>query len=154
MIAVVQRIAEGAITADGVKTGACGQGLLILLGVAREDTEADVRLLCDKIARLRIFEDENGRMNRSVIDVCGTVATVSNFTLLADYRRGNRPDLFGAAPPEVAFPLYDRFCELLEAQVGRGIRGVFGADMQIATALAGPVTVVLDSRVLKKERNP
>ena len=153
MIAVLQRIRHACVVADGVESGRCEQGLLILLGVGVSDTEEDVRLLADKIPRLRIFSDENGKMNISLLDIGGGALIVSNFTLHANYSHGNRPDYLSAARPEQAIPLYEAFIEAIK---GQGIPvgcGVFGADMQIDMAADGPVTIVMDSENLKRGRN-
>lgn len=151
MIAVIQRIDSAAVTVDGAETGRAGRGLCILLGVAREDTRTDAELLANKIAKLRIFTDENDKMNLSVLDVGGEVLVVSNFTLLANYSHGNRPEYFGAAEPGVANELYEYFASLMEAQVGHVGRGVFGAHMLIDIQANGPVTIVMDSEKLKKK---
>lgn len=153
MIAVLQRIRHACVVADGVESGRCERGLLILLGVGVSDTEEDVRLLADKIPRLRIFSDENGKMNISLLDIGGGALIVSNFTLHANYSHGNRPDYLSAARPEQAIPLYEAFVEAIK---GQGIPvgcGVFGADMQIDMAADGPVTIVMDSEKLKRGRN-
>ena len=150
MKAVVQRVSRAEVRVDGAVCGSCGAGLFILLGVADGDTREDAELLAGKIARLRIFCDDEGKMNRSVTDVGGGALVVSNFTLLANYRHGNRPDFFGAAAPAEANGLYEYFTELLRAQVGEVGTGIFGADMKIDAACDGPVTIVLESEVLKK----
>ena len=150
MIAVLQRVKNAAVTADGVFSGAIDGGLMILLGVLTGDTEEDARLLAEKIAKLRIFTDENDKMNLSVTDVAGGALVISNFTLAANYAKGNRPDYLNAAHPSVAEPLYRRFIELLAERVFRVETGRFGADMQITMTADGPVTIVMDSCVLKK----
>lgn len=150
MIAVLQRVKRAAVTADGVPTGEIGVGLMILLGVLSGDTEADARLLAEKIAKLRIFSDENDKMNLSVTDIGGGALVISNFTLAANYAKGNRPDYLNAAHPSVADPLYRRFIELLGERITRVETGRFGADMQIDMTADGPVTIVMDSAVLKK----
>lgn len=152
MIAVLQRIKNAVVVADGEESGRCGHGLLILLGVGTEDTEEDVRLLADKIPRLRIFCDENGKMNISLQDVGGGVMIVSNFTLHANYSHGNRPDYLAAARPEQAIPLYESFIAAMRAQGIPVACGVFGADMQIDMHADGPVTIVMDSEKLKRGR--
>ena len=123
---------------------------MILLGVLSGDTEEDARLLAEKIAKLRIFSDENDKMNLSVTDIGGGALVISNFTLAANYAKGNRPDYLNAAHPSVAEPLYRRFTELLGERVLRVETGRFGADMQIDMTADGPVTIVMDSAVLKK----
>ena len=145
MRAVVQRVSRASVTADGADRGAIGQGLFILLGIAPEDREEHARFLAAKIAKMRIFADENGRMNRSLLDTGGCAAVVSNFTLYANATHGNRPDFFGAAPPDMARGLYEVFVQSLSACVKQVIFGVFGADMQIDCACDGPVTILLDT---------
>ena len=148
MIAVVQRVSSASVDVDGKTVGRFGRGFLILLGVAGGDDTADAEALALKISKLRIFEDGTGKMNRSVSDVGGGALVVSNFTLLADYRHGNRPSFTGAAAPDEAKRLYEYFSARLAAcgiPVGNGI---FGADMQVALCNDGPVTLTLDSRVL------
>ena len=149
MIAVIQRVQNSSVTIDGNLRGACSKGLMILLGVAKGDTQEDAKLLATKIAKLRIFSDENGKMNLSVKDVDGEVLVVSQFTLLANYKKGNRPDYFGAAEPSVATPLYEYFVELMRAEVKHVGTGEFGADMQVSILNDGPVTIVMDSNLLK-----
>ncbi len=151
MIAVIQRTDSSTVTVDGKCVGKAGRGLCILLGVAREDTRQDAELLAAKISKLRIFSDENDKMNLSVTDVGGEVLVVSNFTLLANYSHGNRPEYFGAADPEAANELYEYFASLMEAQVGHVGRGVFGAHMLLDIQGNGPVTIVMDSEKLKKK---
>ncbi len=153
MIVIVQRVQSAAVAVDGEICGSCEKGLLLLCGVAKGDTEQDARLIADKIVRMRIFEDENQKMNLSVADVGGSVLAISNFTLCADYRKGNRPDYFGAADPISAKALYAYFCDLLSEQIPTQ-RGVFGADMKIDVLCDGPVTISVDSRVLRRSREP
>ncbi len=150
MKAVIQRVKQAAVISDGVPTGACEAGLFILLGVAAGDTEEDARLLAEKIAKLRIFSDENGKMNLSVQDVDGEALIVSNFTLNANYAKGNRPDYFAGAAPEEAKRLYLYFVDLIAARVRHTGCGVFGADMQITSVCDGPVTICMDSERLRK----
>lgn len=146
MIAVIQRVSSASVSVDGRQTGAVGAGLMILLGAARGDTESAGERLANKIAKLRIFEDENGKMNRSVCDIGGGALVVSNFTLLADYSHGNRPNYLAAEAPERARQLYDDFCNRLGALLPAGVQtGVFGADMQVSIENDGPVTIVMDS---------
>ena len=152
MIAVLQRVRKAAVSVGGELRGRCGRGLLVLLGVDVNDTEEDARLLCEKIANLRIFEDENGKMNLSAVAVGGEALVISNFTLLANYSHGHRPDYLRAARPEQAEPLYLHFAELLRARLPSVACGVFGADMQLDIAGDGPVTIVMDSAVLRKGR--
>ena len=149
MIAVIQRVQNSSVSIEGKINGECSHGLMILLGVAKGDTELDAKLLATKISKLRIFCDENGKMNLSVKDVDGEVLVVSQFTLLANYKKGNRPDYFGAAEPPAAIPLYEYFVELMRAEVKHVGTGVFGADMKVSILNDGPVTIVMDSNQLK-----
>ena len=149
MIAVIQRVKHSRVHIDGNLNGECQMGLMILLGVAKGDTEEDARLLATKISKLRIFCDDNGKMNLSVKDINGVVLVVSQFTLLANYKKGNRPDYFGAAEPSVAIPLYEYFVELMKNEVKHVGTGIFGADMQVSILNDGPVTIVMDSNQLK-----
>ena len=151
MIAVIQRVLKTSLVADGAPYSEIRYGFLVLLGVLSGDDETDAKLLADKIVKLRVFSDENGKMNRSLADVGGEVMVVSNFTLAANYRHGNRPDFLRAAPPAEADRLYCRFVQLV---IDAGVptkTGVFGADMQIQTTADGPITIVMDSAVLRKE---
>lgn len=150
MIAVLQRVENAAVTSDGVPTGKIGAGLMILLGVLGGDGEEDALLLAEKIAKLRIFTDEADKMNLSVLDIGGGALVVSNFTLAANYARGNRPDYMNAAPPTVAEPLYQHFVSLLADRIGEVATGRFGADMKITMTADGPVTIVMDSTLLRK----
>ena len=148
MIAVIQRVKEATVYADGELSGSIGKGLYILLGVKKGDTERDAHLLCEKISKLRIFCDENDKMNLSVMDVDGEIMVVSNFTLCANYSHGNRPDYFGAASPNEAIPLYEYFLKIISEKVKKTASGKFGADMQTDMITDGPVTIVMDSEVL------
>ena len=149
MKVVIQRVMRASVTADGVPAGKCGHGLLLLVGVVPADTAHDAELLAAKIAKMRIFTDENDKMNLSVLDIGGSVLAVSNFTLAADISHGNRPSFIGAAKPELATPLYEHFCEALRAAGVPVETGVFGADMQIDTVCDGPVTILADSDLWK-----
>ena len=149
MIAVIQRVQNSSVSIEGKINGECSHGLMILLGVSKGDTELDAKLLATKISKLRIFCDENGKMNLSVKDVDGEVLVVSQFTLLANYKKGNRPDYFGAADPQDAIPLYEYFFELMRAEVKHVGTGVCGADMKVSILNDGPVTIVMDSNQLK-----
>ena len=149
MRALLQRVTEAVVRVDGEVVGSCGHGYLILLGVAPEDDDAVARKLWDKIKNLRVFDDEAGKMNLSLLDVDGEVLVVSQFTLYANARRGNRPSFTQAAGPEVGNALYERFCELAEADVPCG-RGVFGANMQVSLTNDGPVTIWLDTEELAR----
>ncbi len=144
MRAVVQRVSEAAVRVEGSVSGAIGLGLLVLLGVARADGEGEAERLAGKVARLRIFPDAEGRFDRSVLDVAGGVLVVSQFTLLADTAKGNRPSFVEAAPPEQADELYGRFCDALRTLGVPVETGVFGARMQVALVNDGPVTIVLE----------
>jgi len=143
--AVVQRVREASVRVGGEVVGTCGAGLVILLGVAEGDDDAGAERLAGKVARLRIFANDDGRFDRSLLDVGGEALVVSQFTLIADTRKGNRPSFTGAAQPEVAEPLYERFCAALEREGVRVARGVFGARMEVSLVNNGPVTIVLDS---------
>ena len=149
MKAVIQRVTSATVHVDGELIGSCGHGLLILLGVAQGDTEEDLERMLQKIVKLRIFEDENGKMNRSVQDVDGELLVVSQFTLLANYKHGNRPDYLGAAAPAEANRLYELFVERAGAHVRHVGHGKFGADMKVSLLNDGPVTIVMESDVLK-----
>lgn len=151
MIAVLQRVKRAAVRVEGEVVGDCAHGLLVLLGVAKGDGEEDARALAEKIVALRIFEDENQKMNLSLADIDGEMLTVSNFTLLASYKKGKRPDYFAAASPEEANRLYEYFCSLVGEKIRRAEKGIFGADMEIETVCDGPVTIVMDSNVLLKK---
>jgi D-aminoacyl-tRNA deacylase len=142
--AVVQRVSEASISVGGEVVASCGRGLAILLGVAAGDDEAVAERLAGKIARLRIFENEEGRFDLSVQDVRGEALVVSQFTLIADTAKGNRPSFTAAARPEVAEPLYERVCAALEREGVRVARGVFGARMEVSLVNDGPVTIVLE----------
>ncbi len=152
MIAVLQRAAAASVAVEGKTVGTIEKGLLVLLGVGEEDTEQDAELLAAKVAKCRIFTDENDKMNLSVQDVGGGVLVVSNFTLLANYRRGNRPDFMGAAAPERANALYVYFTELMRREVAHVATGEFGAHMEIDLCADGPITIVMDSNVLKQPK--
>ena len=146
MRAVVQRASRGRVVVDGAVSGEIGKGLVVLLGVARDDGEQDARLLADKVAGLRVFEDALGKMNLAVGEVGGGVLVVSQFTLLGDVRKGNRPSFTDAAPPEAANALYERFCALLREKGLTVATGVFRAHMDVELVNDGPVTILLDSR--------
>jgi len=146
MRAVVQRVRRAKVTVDGSTTGEIGLGLLVLLGVAHDDREADVNYLADKVAGLRIFEDQDGKMNRSVVEVGGSVLAVSQFTLYGDVRRGKRPSFDAAAGPEAARRLYELFVERIAVAGLRCQTGRFQAMMQVELVNEGPVTILLDSR--------
>ena len=152
MKAVIQRVSSARVVVDGECVGSCGNGYMILLGVAAGDTEEDAELLCRKIVNLRIFRDENDKMNRSLKDIDGEMLVISQFTLLANYRHGNRPDFLESARPEAANRLYEYFKSLAAREVRRVESGVFGAHMEVTLTNDGPVTIVMDSDVLKKKK--
>lgn len=152
MKAVIQRVLHASVVVDGQTVGSCKEGFMILLGVAQGDTELDAELLCKKIVNLRIFQDENGKMNRSIKDIDGEMLVISQFTLLADYRHGNRPDFLASAKPDEANRLYEYFKLLASKEVRRVESGVFGAHMDVSLLNNGPVTIVMDSDVLKKKK--
>lgn len=153
MRAVIQRVCYASVTADGVLTGQIGKGLFLLLGVFAGDTEKDALRLSEKIAKLRIFSDADGKMNLSVNDVGGGALVVSNFTLCASYEHGNRPDYLKAAKPGEANRLYETFLTSLRQRIPEVAAGVFGADMRIHCEADGPVTIVMDSELLRKGKN-
>ena len=147
MKAVIQRVAHAGVTIEGALKASVGKGLLVLLGVGYEDSADDIRWLVRKISGLRIFDDEKGVMNHSVVDVDGEVIVVSQFTLMADCRRGNRPSYINAANHEIAVPLYLEFCRELSEAIGKKVQtGEFGADMKVELLNDGPVTICLDSK--------
>jgi D-tyrosyl-tRNA(Tyr) deacylase len=144
---VVQRVSEASVVADGHITGEIGNGLLVLLGIEDADTEEDVAWLSSKIVNMRIFNDENDVMNRSVLDTGGDILLVSQFTLHASTRKGNRPSYSRASKGDIAIPLYEAMIARLSADMGKNIRtGVFGADMKVRLLNDGPVTIVMDSK--------
>lgn len=150
MIAVIQRAAKASVIADGEQAGKCDKGLFVLLGVVDGDSEKDAEILAAKVSKLRIFTDENDKMNLSVKDIGGSVLVVSNFTLGADVSHGNRPSFTPAAHPSVAEPLYEYFSKCLENEGVPVQNGVFGADMQITLHADGPVTILMDSKIWNK----
>lgn len=145
---VIQRSREASVTIDGKLHSSIGRGLTVLVGVENGDTDDDCRWLAAKTAALRIFDDENGVMNRSVVDVDGDVLAVSQFTLTASTRKGNRPSYIRAAGHELATHLYEMYCREVSALIGHQVKqGVFGADMKVALVNDGPVTIIIDSRL-------
>ena len=153
MIAVIQRVKKAEVSVDGVSVGKCSQGLLVLLGVASGDTKADADAIIKKIPSLRIFSDEDDKMNLSLTDIGGEVLAISNFTLLGNCRRGNRPDFMGAEKPSIASEMYDYFVEKLRESVPHVATGIFGADMKVDICNDGPVTLILDSAALRAPRS-
>lgn len=144
---VIQRVSSASVTIDGtVRSAIAGPGLLVLVGVGHEDGAEDVEYLVKKTVALRIFDDEAGVMNRSVVEAGGDILVVSQFTLMASTRKGHRPSYIAAAPPEVAVPLYESYCRRLSEALGKPVgTGVFGADMKVALVNDGPVTILIDS---------
>ncbi len=149
MRVVLQRVSEGSVTVDGEITGAVDSGFVALVGVTHDDTPAQAEMLARKTAHLRVFPDENGKLNLSALDCGAGVLVVSQFTLYADTRKGRRPSFIDAAPPDVASPLVDHYAETLRREgVKRVESGVFGAMMQVSICNDGPVTIILDTRDL------
>lgn len=147
MRVVIQRVANASVTVNNVITGAIGPGLLVLMGVEDADTEEDVPWLSTKIVNMRLFNDEAGVMNRSVLETGGEILLVSQFTLHASTKKGNRPSYIRASKPPVAVPLYEQMIRQLENDLGKPVAtGIFGADMQVALLNDGPVTIVMDSK--------
>ncbi|RYY93815.1 MAG: D-tyrosyl-tRNA(Tyr) deacylase [Chitinophagaceae bacterium] len=147
MRAVIQRVSEASVVVDGKTVGAIGAGLLVLVGIEDADAAEDVQWLAAKIVNMRIFGDDDGLMNRSLLDTGGGLLAISQFTLHAATKKGNRPSFIRAARPEAAVPLYEDFLRQLEAALGKPVaRGIFGADMKVALLNDGPVTIVMDSK--------
>lgn len=146
MKVVIQRVNEASVKVDGATAGQISKGLLLLVGVQEEDSPHDADWLVQKILNLRIFADEDGKMNRSVTDIHGEILCISQFTLLADYRKGNRPSFIQAARPEQAIPLFDYFKSEIAKSGLKTESGIFGADMKVSLVNEGPVTIVMDSR--------
>ncbi|MDD2286407.1 MAG: D-aminoacyl-tRNA deacylase [Paludibacter sp.] len=144
---VIQRVSRASVTIEGKINGEIGMGLLVLLGIEKADNQADADWLAAKLVNLRIFDDSNGVMNRSVLDINGEILVVSQFTLHASTKKGNRPSYIKAARPEQAIPLYEYFCVSLKKISGETVQtGVFGADMQVSLLNDGPVTIIIDSK--------
>ena len=152
MRAVIQRVSHASVKVNGETTGKCDKGFLILLCVMENDTEADIQTMSSKIAKLRIFEDENGRINKSLADVGGEVLVISQFTLAADCRHGNRPDFFSAAPPEKAKKFFDLFVSDIRNYVPHTETGIFGEHMDVSLCNDGPFTIVMDTDNMKKKK--
>lgn len=144
---VIQRVSEASVKIEGQIKGQIKLGLLLLAGIAPDDTAEDLEWLAKKTVQLRIFNDEAGKMNVSLPEVAGDILVISQFTLHASTRKGNRPSYIGAAPPETAIPLYEQFIRTLEQQLGKPVQtGIFGADMKVSLINDGPVTIVMDSK--------
>lgn len=144
---VIQRVSHASVTIEGRVRSSIGQGLLVLVGVEESDGKEDVEWLVGKTARLRIFNDENGVMNRSLLDVGGEALVVSQFTLFASYKKGNRPSWYRAAQHETSIPLYEEYCRQLSDAIGKPVgTGEFGADMKVELLNDGPVTIIMDSK--------
>ncbi len=147
MRAVIQRVSHASVTIDQQVTSAIGHGLLVLVGCENADDEEDIEWLSKKVANLRIFDDAQGVMNKSVLDVGGEVLVISQFTLWASYKKGNRPSYLRAGSHEVTIPLYERFCKAMSAQLGKPVAtGTFGADMKVELLNDGPVTICMDTK--------
>ena len=147
MRTVIQRVSRASVTIDGQIKSSIGHGYLVLLGCENTDTEEDIQWLAKKICGLRVFDDENGVMNKSIMDVGGEVLVVSQFTLWASYKKGNRPSYLRAGSHEITIPLYERFCTVLSENMGREVKtGEFGADMKVELLNDGPVTICMDTK--------
>lgn len=147
MIAVIQRATQSSVTIDGTIKGSTGRGITVLLGIAHDDTQDDVDWLSNKIVNLRIFGDDNGKMNLSIKDINGDILLISQFTLHASTKKGNRPSFIEAAKPDTAIPLYEQFIKRMEVDLGKAIStGEFGADMKVSLTNDGPVTIIIDTK--------
>ena len=154
MKAVIQRVKEASVSVDGKVVGDCKQGYMILLGAAEGDTLEDVEVLARKTANLRVFCDENDKMNKSILDIDGEILAISQFTLCADVKKGNRPSFINALEPVKAEEYYDIFCQkLLENGVKKVSKGIFGAEMQVSLINDGPVTIIYDTEIWRKNEN-
>lgn len=152
MRAVVQRVLSSSVTVSGETVGEIGKGYMLLLGVCEGDTVKEAELLASKVAKLRVFEDENEKMNLSALDVDGEVLCISQFTLCADVKKGNRPSFTSSAAPDIANSLYEHFCECLKKEGIRKVeKGIFGADMKVSLVNDGPVTIILDTDIWSKK---
>ena len=144
---VIQRVTEANVKVEGKICGKIGHGLLILVGIEESDSNDDIEWLCKKIVNMRIFDDENGIMNKSIIDIDGNILAISQFTLMAQTKKGNRPSYIRAAKPEISKPLYNEFCKKLSLELGKTVeRGIFGADMKVSLLNNGPVTIIMDTK--------
>ena len=147
MRTVIQRVSHASVTIEGVCKSSIGKGLLLLLGIEEADTEEDIDWLCKKVAGLHIFDDENGVMNKSILDCGGEILVISQFTLMASYKKGNRPSYIRAAGHTTAIPLYETFCRRLGEALGKPVQtGEFGADMKVELLNDGPVTICMDTK--------
>ena len=147
MRAVIQRVSEASVTIEGIKKAQIGKGYLVLLGCENADDKTDIEWLSKKVVNLRVFDDENGVMNRSILDIDGEILVVSQFTLWASYKKGNRPSYLRAGSHEVTIPLYEQFCHQLSIDLGKEVAtGEFGADMKVALVNDGPVTICMDTK--------
>lgn len=147
MRAVLQRVTHASVTINGERSSSIGQGYLVLLGCENTDTEDDIQWLSKKICNLRVFDDENGVMNKSILDVGGEILVVSQFTLWASYKKGNRPSYLRAGSHEITIPLYERFCTVLSENLGKQVAtGEFGAEMKVELLNDGPVTICMDTK--------
>ena len=144
---VIQRVSHASVTIEGVCKSSIKEGFMILVGIENADTQEDADWLCKKIVNLRVFDDENGVMNKSILDIDGEILVVSQFTLHASYKKGNRPSYIYAAKPDIAIPLYEYFCQALTTALGKEIgTGEFGADMKVELLNNGPVTICMDTK--------
>ena len=144
---VIQRVSDASVSIKDTMKSSIQQGFLILLGIGEDDTEDDIEWLVKKVVNLRVFDDEQGIMNKSILDINGEILVVSQFTLMASYKKGNRPSYIHAAGHEISIPLYELFCKRLSAQLGKEVgTGEFGADMQVKLVNDGPVTICMDTR--------
>ena len=147
MKVVIQRVTRASVTIGQQLFSSIGKGILVLVGIQSDDTDEDINWLASKIVNLRIFDDENGIMNKSILDSDGEILAVSQFTLMARTKKGNRPSYIDAAKPEISIPLYEKFVQLLQKELQKEIKtGVFGADMQVGLINDGPVTIIIDSK--------
>ena len=147
MRTVIQRVAHASVTIDGICKSSIGKGLLVLLGIEEADNQEDIDWLCKKIVNLRIFEDDNGVMNKSVLEIKGEILVVSQFTLMASTKKGNRPSYIRAAKHETSIPLYEKFCQKISQELGKPVgTGEFGADMKVELLNDGPVTICMDTK--------
>lgn len=147
MKVVIQRVMRASVTIDGQLHSSIGEGMMILVGIQADDCDEDIEWLTGKICNLRIFDDENGVMNRSILEAGGDILAVSQFTLMARTKKGNRPSYIDAAKPEISVPLYEQFVDALSREMGKEVKtGVFGADMKVELLNNGPVTIIIDSK--------